>query len=121
MTKTDAQLQRDVIEELRWDPSVGTAEVGVAATNGVVTLSGQVNSYAKKFAAVRAAERVAGVRAIAEDVNVVLPMSLKRTDTDVAHSVASTLKWDVQVPDEKVKARRPGPRRRRMGVARRRS
>jgi osmotically-inducible protein OsmY len=105
MTKTDAQLQRDVIEELRWDPSVGTAELGVAVKSGVVTLSGQVNSFAKKYAAVRAVERVAGVRAIAEDVSVVLPMSLKRTDTDVAHAVVSTLKWDVQVPDEKVKAR----------------
>ncbi len=105
MTKTDAQIQRDVIEELRWDPSVSTAEIGVAAKTGVVTLSGQVNSYAKKYAAVRAAERVAGVRAIAEDINVVLPMSFKRTDTDIAHTVASTLKWDVQVPDEKVRAR----------------
>ncbi len=105
MTKTDAEIQRDVIEELRWDPSVSTAEIGVAAKTGVVTLSGQVNSYAKKYAAVRAAERVAGVRAIAEDINVVLPMSFKRTDTDIAHTVASTLKWDVQVPDEKVRAR----------------
>jgi osmotically-inducible protein OsmY len=105
MTKTDAQLQRDVIDELRWDPSVGSAEIGVAAKNGVITLSGQVESFAKKYAAVRAAERVAGVRAIAEEVNVVLPMSFKRTDTDIAHAAASTLKWDVQVPDDRVKAR----------------
>ena len=105
MIKTDAQLQRDIIDELRWDPSVGAAEIGVAAKNGVVTLSGQVDSFAKKYAAVRAAERVAGVRAIAEELKVVLPGSFKRTDTDLAHVVASTLKWDVQVPDEKVKAR----------------
>lgn len=105
MIKTDAQLQRDVIDELRWDPTVGSAEIGVAARNGVVTLSGQVENYAKKYAAVRATERVAGVRAIAEELKVVLPMSLVRTDTDLAHAVATTLKWDVQVPDDAVQAR----------------
>jgi osmotically-inducible protein OsmY len=108
MIRTDAQLQRDVIDELRWDPAVGSAEVGIAARNGVITLSGQVASYAKKYAAVRAVERVAGVRAIAEELKVVLPMSLVRTDTDLAHVIASTLKWDVQVPDDAVKARIEG-------------
>jgi len=105
MIKTDAQLQRDVIDELRWDPMVGSAEIGVAARNGVITLSGQVENFAKKYAAVRAVERVAGVRAIAEELKVVLPMSLVRTDTDLAHAVATTLKWDVRVPDDAVKAR----------------
>lgn len=105
MIKTDAQLQRDVIDELRWDPAVGAAEIGVAVRNGVITLSGQLDSYAKKYAAVRAAERVAGVRAIAEDLTVILAGSYKGTDTDLAHAVASTLTWDVQVPNDKVKAR----------------
>lgn len=105
MIKTDSQLQRDVIDELRWDPAVGSAEIGVASRNGVITLSGQVDSFARKHAAVLAAERVAGVRAIAEDLKVVLPMSHLRTDTDLAHNVATTLKWDVQVPDDRVKAR----------------
>jgi osmotically-inducible protein OsmY len=105
MVKTDAQLQRDVIDELRWDPSVGNAEIGVAAKNGVVTLSGQIDTFAKKFAAVRAAERVAGVRALAEEMKVVIAPTHTRSDTDIAHAVATTLKWDVQVPDEKVKAR----------------
>jgi osmotically-inducible protein OsmY len=105
MIKTDGQLQKDVIEELRWDPSVGNAEIGVAAKSGVVTLTGQVPSFAKKYAATRAAERVAGVRALAEDLKVVLPSSYNRTDTDLAHAVASTLTWDIQVPNETVKAR----------------
>jgi len=105
MIKSDSQLQRDVIDELRWDPSVGSEEIGVASKNGVVTLSGTVDSYAKKYAAVRAAERVAGVRAIAEEVKVSLPMSFKRTDTDIAHAVATALAWDVEVPDDKIKAR----------------
>jgi osmotically-inducible protein OsmY len=105
MTKTSSQLQRDVIDELRFDPSVGPAEIGVAANTGVVTLTGQVASYAKKYAAARAAERVAGVRAIADDLTVSLPTEHKRSDTDVAHAVATTLKWDVQVPDDRIKAR----------------
>jgi osmotically-inducible protein OsmY len=105
MIKTDAQLQRDVIDELRWDPAVGNAEVGVAAKNGVVTLSGQVDTFAKKFAAAKAAERVAGVRALAEDLKVVIAPAFGRSDTDIAHAVATTLKWDVQVPDDKVRAR----------------
>ena len=105
MIKTDAQLQMDVIDELRWDPAVGNAEIGVAAKNGVVTLTGQVPSFAKKYAAARAAERVGGVRALAEDLKVVLPSSYNRTDTDLAHSVASTLTWDIQVPNDTVKAR----------------
>jgi len=105
MIKTDAQLQRDVIDELRFDPAVGSAEIGVAVKNGVITLSGQLESYAKKYAAIRATERVAGVRAIAEELTVVLAGSFHRTDVDLAHAVASTLTWDVQVPDDKVKAR----------------
>lgn len=105
MIKTDSQLQHDVIDELHWDPRVGSAEIGVAAKNGVVTLSGQVDSYARKAAAISAAERVAGVRAIAEDLKVELLLSFKRTNTDLAHTVASVLKWDVQVPDDSVKAR----------------
>jgi osmotically-inducible protein OsmY len=105
MIKTDAQLQRDVIDELRFDPAVGSAEIGVAVKNGVITLTGQLESYAKKYAAIRATERVAGVRAIAEELTVVLAGSFHRTDVDLAHAVASTLTWDVQVPDDKVKAR----------------
>ncbi len=105
MLKTDMQLQHDVIEELRFDPAVATAEIGVAAKNGVVTLTGDVESFARKYAAVRAAERVAGVRALADEIVVALPMAFKRTDTELAHAVASTLTWDVRVPDEKVRAR----------------
>lgn len=108
MFKSDSKLQTDVIDELRWDPSVGAAEIGVAAKNGVVTLSGQVSSYAKKYAAAHAAERVAGVRAIADELTVELPSSFKRSDADVAHSVAAVLTWDVNVPDDKIKARVDG-------------
>jgi osmotically-inducible protein OsmY len=105
MIKSDGQLQRDVIDELRWDASIGSSEIGVAAKEGVITLTGQVETYAKKYAAVRAAERVAGVHAIAEQIQVVIPGVLRRTDTDIAHAILRTFEWDVQVPQDRVKAR----------------
>jgi osmotically-inducible protein OsmY len=98
----DRQLQQDVIDELRWDPSINEKEIGVAAKEGVVTLSGSVESYAQKLAAERAAERVTGVRAVAMDLNVRVPGSFQRTDTDIAHAAMTNLNWDVQVPDEKI-------------------
>ena len=108
MMKTDSQLQRDVIEELRWDPSVGRLEIGVACKDGVITLSGNVDSFSRKYSVVHAAERVSGVKAVAEELKVVLPTSYERSDTDVAHAVVQGLRWDVDVPDEGVKARVDG-------------
>lgn len=98
--KSNSDLQQDVIDELRWDPSTRDCEIGVAAKDGVVTLSGEVASYAQKLAAEAAAERVAGVRALAEDLKVKLPSSMERSDTDLAHACLNALKWDVDVPDE---------------------
>lgn len=103
--RTDAQLQRDVMDELRWDPAVGDAEIGVAVKDGVVTLAGEVESFARRFAAVKAAERVAGIRAIAEDIHVKIPSASTRTDTEIAHATANALEWDVEVPVTGVKAR----------------
>jgi osmotically-inducible protein OsmY len=105
MPKYDSEIQKDVIAELRWDPSVGTAEIGVAVKDGVVTLSGTVNSFAKKYSAIAAAERVAGVKAIAEELTVKLPSSTVRTDTEVAHAVVNALRWDIETPDDKITAR----------------
>jgi osmotically-inducible protein OsmY len=103
--KTDSQLQRDVIDELRFEPRVGRCEIGVVAMNGIVTLTGRVDNCAKKYAAVRAATRVAGVTVVADEVSVSVPTAFKRTDTDVAYAVASTLHWHVQLPDDTIKAR----------------
>jgi osmotically-inducible protein OsmY len=105
MKKTDTLLQSDIIDELRFDPSVGVSEIGVAAKDGVITLTGKVETFAMKFAAARAAERVAGVRAVANELTVALLSSFTKTDTDIAHAVASALKWDVEIPDEELKAR----------------
>jgi osmotically-inducible protein OsmY len=105
MKKSDTELQRDVIDELRWDPSVGTAEIGVAVKDGVVTLSGKVDTHARKFGAIHATERVAGVKAIAEDILVKLPKSFLRTDTEIAHAAVNALQWNVEVPDDRVMVR----------------
>ncbi len=103
--KTDTQIQKDVIDELRWDPRIRDAEIAVAAKDGVVTLSGVVDSFAEKYAAEHAAQRVSGVKAIAEDVTVRLVATSLRTDADIAHAAVTALKWDIQVPDEKIKVK----------------
>lgn len=101
--KTDAELQQDVMNELIWEPTIKAAEIGVAVKDGVVTLSGYVDSYVKKGAAERAAARVFGVRAVAEEIQVRLPGSLKRSDEDIAGAVANVLEWNVLVPHDRVK------------------
>ena len=101
--KTDSELQRDVLDELKWEPSVDAAHIGVSAKDGVVTLSGHVSSYAEKFAAERAAKRVLGVRAVANEIDVKLPISSQRTDEDIAAAAVNALKANVSVPADKIK------------------
>ena len=103
--KSDSQLQQDVQEELVWDPRIGRSEIGVAVKDGVVTLNGEVASYPKKEAAIKAAERVAGVRVVADELRVSLTDRALKTDMEVAHAVADSLRWDIEVPDDKIKAR----------------
>jgi osmotically-inducible protein OsmY len=101
--KTDKELQRDVLDELKWEPSVNSAHIGVAVNEGVVTLSGHVPSYAEKSAAERAAKRVYGVKAVAEELDVQLPGSIKHTDEDIAQACLTAMKFNYSVPDEKIK------------------
>ena len=101
--KTDADLQQDVMNELKWEPTLKAAEIGVAVKDGVVTLSGYVDSYVKKLVSERAAARVFGVRAVAEEIQVRLPGSLKRSDEDIAGMVSNVLEWNVLVPHARVK------------------
>ena len=103
--KTDAEIRNDIFSELKWEPSVRDTEIGVAVKDGVATLSGNVTTFAQKFAADHAAERVAGVRAVADEITVKLPSTFERSDTEIAHAIANVLKWDTEVPDDKVKAR----------------
>ena len=100
--KSNAELQQDVMDELRWDSATRDLEIGVAAKDGVVTLAGTVPTYSAKLAVQQAAERVAGVRAMADDVAVRLASSDERSDTELAHAVLNALKWDVDVPEEMI-------------------
>jgi osmotically-inducible protein OsmY len=101
--KTDARLQQDVMDELKWDPRVKAA-LGVEVREGVVRLSGYVDSYSKKWAADLAAARVFGVKAVqSEEIQVRLPGSLKRPDENIARAASNALEWDVSVPHDRVK------------------
>jgi osmotically-inducible protein OsmY len=101
--QTDEQIQTDVLEELRIDPAVDATQIGVAARDGVVTLTGSVASFAEKIAAEEAAKRVYGVRGVAEEILVRPIGDGVRTDADIVKSAIDVLKWDSMVPDEKIK------------------
>ena len=101
--KTDTQLQQDVMNELRFEPTLHAAEIGVGVKDGVVTLSGNVDSYAKKGAAEHAVKRVAGVKAVAEEITVKLAGTYKRADEDIARAASNILEWNVWVPHDRVK------------------
>jgi osmotically-inducible protein OsmY len=96
---TNSELQREVEQELEWDPSVARASVGVTAADHTVTLSGTVHAYGSRLAAVRAAKRVKGVRAIADDIVVEPAGGSGRTDHDIAEFAEHGLKWSSSVPD----------------------
>ncbi|HEX4206478.1 MAG TPA: BON domain-containing protein [Ktedonobacteraceae bacterium] len=100
--RSDQDIQRDVLDELKWDMRVRPNEVGVAVKDGIVTLTGWVDSYMKKIAAEDAALRVHGVKAVVNDIEVRLPGSAERTDLDLAKAVLNALKWDVLVPASKL-------------------
>lgn len=100
---TDTQLQSNVLEELKWRPSVNAAHIGVTAKNGVVTLTGQVAHYAEKSAAEEAAKGVYGVKGLANDIAVEMVGPHQRSDQDLAEAALNTLKWDYEVPNDKVK------------------
>jgi len=95
----DKVIQEAVMRELDWDPKVDAAHIGVSVKNGAVTLTGHVSSYSEKLAAVKAAERVYGVKAVADEIKVRLPTSDVRDDTDIAEEIARELQWNTLVPD----------------------
>ena len=101
--KTDSELQRDVLDELKWEPSINAAHIGVSVNDGIVTLSGHVTSYWEKYVAERAAKRVYGVRAVANEIDVKLPGSSQRTDEDIAAAAVNALKSNFSVPADKIK------------------
>ncbi len=103
--RTDVEIKDDVLDELAWQPGIDETQIGVIVEDGVVTLSGVVDSYSKKLAAEKAAKRVNGVRAIAEDIDVKYGISYKKTDKEIAKAAAKALEWDASVPDEDIKVK----------------
>jgi osmotically-inducible protein OsmY len=99
----DYQLHQAVLTELEWEPSVNAAHIGVTANNGVVTLSGHVSRYSEKQAAEKAAARVRGVKAVAEEIEVKFLSELQRSDEDIAAAAISRLSWNAAVPTDVVK------------------
>lgn len=98
--KSDAQIQTDVLEQLKWEPSVTHANIGVAVSDGVVTLSGYVPCFYEKSTAEKTAESVSGVKAVVDKIEVKLPGAFTRNDEDIAKAAVNAVKWDARLPDD---------------------
>lgn len=96
--KSDTQLKQDVLDELAWDPEVDEREVGVQVKDGIVTLTGHPRSFHAKHCAEQAVQRVSGVRALAVEMDVVLPGDVVRTDSEIAWAIENALTWNSVVP-----------------------
>lgn len=101
--KTDADLQKDVIAQLAWEPAIHATQIGVEVRDGVVTLAGDVATYTEKWYAERAALRVSGVNALAVELKVKLAGSARRTDSDIGQSARNVLDWTTSVESSAIK------------------
>ena len=101
--KTDALIQSNVISELKWEPSIKSAGIGVSVRDGIVTLDGYVNSFVEKITAEKVATRVMGVKAVAQELKVRLPQSYERNDADIAEAAVNALEWNMKVPHDRIK------------------
>ena len=101
--KSDIEIQKDVIDQLKWEPFLNSSQIGVSVKDGIVTLSGQVDTYSKKLLAEKAAKKVSGVKAIAEDIQVGISPTYKKTDAEIAEAVINALKWHTMIPEDKIK------------------
>ncbi len=106
--KTEFQIQKDVIDALQYEPSIDASEIGVACKDGITTLTGTVHSYTEKEAAAAVVERVAGVKAVVDEMKVELPQMHERTDQDIARAAVLALEWNVQVPHTRIRVRVEG-------------
>ncbi len=105
MKKSDSQIQQDVIAELQYDPVIEASQIGVAVKDGIVTLTGRVDTFFKKSHVEAAVKRVSGVRGFAEEIEVQLLSSAKRTDADIVKAAANALEWHVSIPNERIKVK----------------
>jgi osmotically-inducible protein OsmY len=100
--KTDFEIKDDVLDELAWQPNIDETQIGVIVEDGVVTLSGVVNSYAKKLDAEKAAKRVEGVKAVALDIEVKYGTDFKKTDKEIAKAIVDAFEWNALVPEDDI-------------------
>jgi osmotically-inducible protein OsmY len=105
MSSTDQKIQQDISDELSWEPSLRNDDIAVGIRDGVVTLGGFVDSYADKSKAERAAGRVKGVKAVANELAVKLPTSAERADPDIARAALDALQWNIAVPHERIQVK----------------
>ena len=103
MKRMDSELQHDVLAELEWEPTVDAAEIGVSVGDGIVTLNGTVKHVAEKWAAEGAVLRIAGVKALANEIEVRLIPGGERSDADIARSALNALAWNIHVPQDRIK------------------
>ncbi|MEO6057733.1 MAG: BON domain-containing protein [Gemmatimonadales bacterium] len=103
--RTDNEMRTDILAELSWDAGIRDEDIAIAVKEGVVTIAGTVDTYAQRYGAERAVERVHGVRAIANDLKVKLPGTLERSDADLAHAAVNALRWNIQVPDDRIQVK----------------
>jgi osmotically-inducible protein OsmY len=101
--KSDKELKKDVLDELGSKPGVNAEDIGVIVKDGVVTLTGSVGSYYEKLSAMNSAKRVAGVKALAVEIEVKVPGMGGRTDADIARAAENSLAWDISVPEDRIK------------------
>lgn len=100
--KTDAKIREDVLDQLAWEPNVDDRQIGVAVENGIVTLTGVVDSYSTKMAAEKATKKVTGVKAVAENIEVKYGDAFKKTDKEIAKAAINALEWNMSVPDDSI-------------------
>ena len=105
---TDIEIQKNVMDELKWDPILNSAEIGVTVTEGIVTLMGYVDNYSQRLAAENAAKRVKDVRAVAIDLAISLPDDQRCSDADLAAAALNALKWSSFVPEDKIRLKVDG-------------
>lgn len=105
MQRTDTEIHKDIVAELKWEPSLRDDDIAVAVSDGVVTLAGYVDSYADKWKAESVVSKIKGVKAVANDLTVKLPSSSERTDPDIARAAVDALKWNISVPQDRIKVK----------------
>lgn len=103
--KTDETIQRNVMDELRWEPALHASEIGVAVKNGIVTLTGEVENYSSKLATERAAKRVQGVKVVVQEVQVKPTFDTQHTDQQIGQAIVNAFQWHSDIPADNLKAK----------------